>query len=114
MIDPVTLGAGALAGLAALAGLGWALVRRGRRDDAETARARASLEDAVAHLVLGAEGLGDDGRELQERAVRLQQELRRLPAGEDARTRIARIQQLEDEVVALQSQVLARRRESEG
>jgi hypothetical protein len=101
-----------LASVLALSGLGWVLARRmrvQREQRAEVGAARRSLEDAVAHLVISAEALGDGGRDLQLRAVRLRDELRRVPAGEPSYLQVARIHRLEDEVVTLQSAVLAHR-----
>lgn len=110
-LGPATLGVGAVAGVAALAALGWLVARRVRlgREEAQVSHARAALEDTVAQLILDADALGDPGSALQHHAVRLQAEVRRIPATEDTRIRVARIHQLEDEVVALQSQVLASR-----
>ena len=71
--------------------------------------ARAEVEDAVAHLVLSADELGAAGFSLQERAVRLKDEIARVPRDEGLNVRVARLQRLEDEVVALQSQVWAAR-----
>jgi hypothetical protein len=105
----LAIGAGSLAAVALTGGLGWILMRRMRlqREGQSVAAARTALQDDVAHLVLSAESLGQGAWELQERAVRLQEEVRRLPAGEDARMQVARIERLQDEVAALQSQVLA-------
>jgi hypothetical protein len=109
ILGSLALGAGSVAALALTGALGWILVRRMRlqREGQQVATARTALQDDVAHLVLSAEALGAGAWELQERAVRLQGEVKRMPAGEDVRMQIARIERLQDEVAALQSQVLA-------
>jgi hypothetical protein len=107
----VALGAGAVAAMAALGGLGWILVRRIQRERegrAEVEKARASLDDTVAELILTSDELGESGHTLQEKAVALQAAVRSVPADLTPRVRAARIEQLENEVVALQSEVMQR------
>ncbi|MEQ1571478.1 MAG: hypothetical protein ABMA64_37975 [Myxococcota bacterium] len=106
----LALGAGGLAAALGFGGLGWVIARRNRlarEQRAELAAAEAEVEAMVASVVVGADGLGAEGRELQDRAARLAEVARKLPSAEPVHQRLGRLRQLEHEAVALQSQVLS-------
>lgn len=113
-IEWVGFGAAGLGATAVAVGLGWLVARRRRvaRTERTEQTARSAVEDAVAQLVLTADELGEPGRALQDRADRLRRELRNLRADEAHEVRVARMLQLENEVAALQSEVLQTQRQS--
>jgi hypothetical protein len=108
-------------GVAALVGLGF-VIRRRRRRAAESSRslaeARSSAEQVFAEVVLATEEMSEaDGAALREKATRLKGEIdalappgqKLLEAKQESMT-MARLQQLENELEALRSVVLQRKR----
>jgi hypothetical protein len=110
-----------LGGLAALVGLGF-VIRRRRRRAADSSRslaeARSSAEEVFAEVVLATEEMPDaEGATLREKATRLKGEIDALaPAGQklleakEESLTMAKLQQLENELEALRSVVLQRKR----
>jgi hypothetical protein len=101
-----------------LVGLGWVIARRrklrGQRNK-RIATALASAEAAQADVVLAAEALpGQEAAEVQLRAATLGEGLQRAAQGENDAVAVGRLEQLESELNALYSEVLARTRRGQG
>ena len=116
---PWALGVGATA---VAAGVGWVMVRRQRlaRERAQSLdRARSDAEQVFADVVLAAEEMPEaEGAALRERASRLHGELGALPSTQqqkalparEQKITLARFGQIENELEALRSVVLQRKR----
>jgi hypothetical protein len=108
--------AGVGAGTLAAGALGWLIWRRqklAREDQGRLlADQRAAAEVAYANLILDADQLGPDSFDLQQRAARLRRELDLVARNEgDEAVRLGKMRQVENEIAALQSTVLQRKRE---
>jgi hypothetical protein len=108
--------AGVGAGTLAAGALGWLIWRRQKlaREDKGRLLAdqRAAAEVAYANLILDADQLGPDSFDLQQRAARLRRELDLVARNEgDESVRLGKMRQVENEIAALQSTVLQRKRE---
>ncbi|HVJ16605.1 MAG TPA: hypothetical protein VM686_14285, partial [Polyangiaceae bacterium] len=106
------------AGAVAVAGLSWVIARRrklARERRVRIASALASAEAVQADVVLAAEALpGDTAAEIQLKAATLAEELRRAAESENERLAVGRLTQLESELNALHSDVMARTRRGQG
>jgi hypothetical protein len=116
--DGWALGTSAVLGTAVLGAVGWTIQRRRRRSAERRHLLATAVEEArgrFAHVMLEAEELdAEPGRLLQEGAMSIGEELDRLertPAQNprDEKLTLARIEQLKNELAALNSQVLGQR-----